>query len=164
MNMPTFKILDLLTNKGPKKWIVLQKMFCDKMSDLDSESEELLVPLKKQRINKTETIQGLYLESINRALLDFDFEKVCSISLSNINVYACLVCGKYFQGRGIHSHAYYHAINEDHHVFINLDSLKIFVLPDGYEVQNSSLNDIKVFVFEIVYHQSHFYTRTSVND
>ncbi|NXV53217.1 SNUT2 protein, partial [Uria aalge] len=26
------------------------------------------------------------------------FEKLCSISLSHINVYACLVCGKYFQG------------------------------------------------------------------
>ena len=24
--------------------------------------------------------------------------QVCSISLSNLNVYACLVCGKYFQG------------------------------------------------------------------
>lgn len=36
---------------------------------------------------------------INRNLLDFDFEKLCSVSLSNINIYACLVCGKYFQGR-----------------------------------------------------------------
>lgn len=32
-------------------------------------------------------------------MLDFDFEKVCSVSLSNLNVYACLVCGKYYQGR-----------------------------------------------------------------
>lgn len=39
-----------------------------------------------------------YLDTINRGLLDFDFEKLCSISLSKINVYACLVCGKYFQG------------------------------------------------------------------
>ena len=31
-------------------------------------------------------------------MLDFDFEKLCSVSLSHINVYACLVCGKYFQG------------------------------------------------------------------
>ena len=31
-------------------------------------------------------------------MLDFDFEKLCSVSLSNNNVYACLVCGKYFQG------------------------------------------------------------------
>lgn len=33
-----------------------------------------------------------------RSVLDFDFEKLCSISLSHINVYACLICGKYFQG------------------------------------------------------------------
>ena len=29
--------------------------------------------------------------------LDFDFEKCCSVTLSGHNVYACLVCGKYFQ-------------------------------------------------------------------
>lgn len=34
-----------------------------------------------------------------RSVLDFDFEKLCSISLSHINVYACLICGKYFQGK-----------------------------------------------------------------
>jgi U4/U6.U5 tri-snRNP-associated protein 2 len=39
-----------------------------------------------------------YLDTINRQVLDFDFEKLCSVSLSRINVYACLVCGKYFQG------------------------------------------------------------------
>jgi U4/U6.U5 tri-snRNP-associated protein 2 len=39
-----------------------------------------------------------YLDTVNRHMLDFDFEKLCSVSLSNLNVYACLVCGKYFQG------------------------------------------------------------------
>jgi hypothetical protein len=39
-----------------------------------------------------------YLDTINRQVLDFDFEKLCSVSLSHLNVYACLVCGKYFQG------------------------------------------------------------------
>ena len=38
-----------------------------------------------------------YLDTIDRGVLDFDFEKLCSISLSRINCYACLVCGKYFQ-------------------------------------------------------------------
>ncbi|RXM92903.1 S-adenosylmethionine synthase isoform type-2 [Acipenser ruthenus] len=40
-----------------------------------------------------------YLDTINRSVLDFDFEKLCSISLSHINVYACLICGKYFQDK-----------------------------------------------------------------
>jgi hypothetical protein len=40
-----------------------------------------------------------YLGTINRHVLDFDFEKLCSISLSNLRPYGCLVCGKYFQGK-----------------------------------------------------------------
>ncbi|EIW87109.1 cysteine proteinase [Coniophora puteana RWD-64-598 SS2] len=84
----------------------------------------------------------LYLDTINRAQLDFDFEKLCSVSLSNINVYGCLVCGKYFQGRGKSSYAYYHSIHEDHHVFINLETTKVYVLPDGYAVSDPSLEDI----------------------
>ena len=62
---------------------------------------------------------------VNRTALDFDFEKLCSVSLSNINVYGCLVCGKYFQGRGRNSYAYAHSIHDDHHVFINLETTKV---------------------------------------
>ncbi|ORY92339.1 hypothetical protein BCR43DRAFT_463525 [Syncephalastrum racemosum] len=87
--------------------------------------------------------RDLYLDTINRHMLDFDFEKVCSVSLSHLNVYACLVCGKYYQGRGKSSHAYFHSMHKDHHVFINLQTLKVYVLPDGYEVQDTSLDDIK---------------------
>ena len=83
-----------------------------------------------------------YLDTVKRSMLDFDFEKLCSVSLSNHNVYACLVCGKYFQGRGKSSYAYLHSIHERHHVFINLKTLKVYCLPDGYEVIDSSLNDI----------------------
>jgi U4/U6.U5 tri-snRNP-associated protein 2 len=85
----------------------------------------------------------LYLDTIDRNVLDFDFEKLCSISLSNINVYACLVCGRYFQGRGPKSHAYFHALDDGHHVFINMETQKIYVLPEGYEVKSSALDDIK---------------------
>ena len=56
--------------------------------------------MKKKKMTKR-TIDSNhcpYLDSINRSLLDFDFEKTCSVSLSNLNVYACLVCGKYFRG------------------------------------------------------------------
>jgi hypothetical protein len=84
-----------------------------------------------------------YLGTIKRHLLDFDFEKVCSISLSNSNVYACLVCGKYYQGRGKQTLAYTHSLEETHHIFINLSDQRIYTLPDGHEVVNNSLNDIK---------------------
>ncbi|CAM9221693.1 unnamed protein product [Discosporangium mesarthrocarpum] len=84
-----------------------------------------------------------YLDTINRNVLDFDFEKLCSISLSNQNVYACLVCGKYFQGRGRSTHAFTHSVQHSHHVFINLGTCRIYCLPDGYEVLDSSLEDVK---------------------
>lgn len=80
-----------------------------------------------------------YLDTINRKLLDFDFEKLCSVSLSNLNVYACLVCGKYYQGRGKNSHAYMHSLEQDHRVFINLQTEKIYCLPDGYQVGEPSV-------------------------
>ncbi|KAG9078504.1 hypothetical protein FRC06_008330, partial [Ceratobasidium sp. 370] len=84
----------------------------------------------------------LYLDTVNRANLDFDFEKVCSVSMSNQNIYGCLVCGKYFQGRGKSSHAYAHSIHEDHHVFIHLETTEVYVLPNGYQVSDPSLDDI----------------------
>jgi len=80
---------------------------------------------------------------VRRDLLDFDFEKVCSISLSNINVYACLVCGKYYQGRGKDTFAYTHSLEQEHHIFINLTDQNIYCLPDNYEIHDNSLNDIK---------------------
>ncbi|KAJ8567757.1 hypothetical protein K7X08_019965 [Anisodus acutangulus] len=83
-----------------------------------------------------------YLDAVNRQVLDFDFEKFCSVSLTNLNVYACLVCGKYYQGRGTKSHAYTHSLEAGHHVFINLQTEKVYCLPDGYEVIDPSLDDI----------------------
>ncbi|GFO38105.1 U4/u6.u5 tri-snrnp-associated protein 2 [Plakobranchus ocellatus] len=83
-----------------------------------------------------------YLDRINRSVLDFDFEKLCSVSLSHINVYACMVCGKYFQGRGNNTHAYTHSVFEGHHVFLNLMTQKFYCLPDNYQIIDSSLDDI----------------------
>ena len=84
-----------------------------------------------------------YICTIKRQLLDFDFEKVCSVSLSTLNIYCCLVCGKYYQGRGQSTHAYRHSMEEDHHLFINLNTEHIYCLPDDYEVHDTTLNDIK---------------------
>ncbi|RLN88451.1 hypothetical protein BBJ28_00008983 [Nothophytophthora sp. Chile5] len=84
-----------------------------------------------------------YLDTINHQLLDFDFEKVCSISLSDQNVYACLVCGKYFKGRGKTTHAFTHSVQSSHHVFINLQNDKIYCLPDNYEVVDNTLKPIQ---------------------
>lgn len=80
---------------------------------------------------------------MRRHLLDFDFEKVCSVSLTNVNVYGCLVCGRYFQGKGRNTHAYNHALEASHHLFINLANCVVYCLPDGNEVQDPRLEDIK---------------------
>ncbi|KAJ5542501.1 hypothetical protein N7535_004923 [Penicillium sp. DV-2018c] len=114
------------------------------LSDIDEDAPALSAP--KRQNAPMEGYGDLYLDTINREILDFDFEKLCSISLSNINVYACLVCGKYFQGRGPKSHAYYHALEVGHHVYINISTKKVYVLPEGYEVKNKSLDDIKYVV------------------
>ncbi|KAH6892280.1 hypothetical protein B0T10DRAFT_483493 [Thelonectria olida] len=112
-------------------------------SDDDFGDDEVHPVAPLRQAAPTDGYDDLYLDTIDRNVLDFDFEKLCSVSLSNINVYACLVCGKYFQGRGPKSHAYFHALDEDHHVFINLESQRVYVLPEGYEVKSRALDDIK---------------------
>lgn len=127
------------------------------IKDEDDDDEEPIIPRDKMIVK-----QCPYLDTINRHVLDFDFEKLCSVSLTRINgkqycisiyqqtfhsykfqlisVYACLVCGKYFQGRGTNTHAYTHSVAESHHVFLNLLSLRFYCLPDNYEIIDSSLD------------------------
>ncbi|KAI2828156.1 hypothetical protein CBS147321_101 [Aspergillus niger] len=115
-------------------------------SDIDADDDKPVIAAPKRQSAPMEGYSDLYLDTINREILDFDFEKLCSVSLSNINVYACLVCGKYFQGRGPKSHAYFHALEVGHHIFVNMGTKKVYVLPEGYEVKNQSLDDIKYVV------------------
>jgi U4/U6.U5 tri-snRNP-associated protein 2 len=88
--------------------------------------------------------------------------------MSNQNVYACLICGKYFQGtprsvassfmtvhpalsialhaslpllpsgRGRNTHAYMHSLEESHHVFINLQTLKVHTLAGTMRVASAA--------------------------
>jgi U4/U6.U5 tri-snRNP-associated protein 2 len=60
-----------------------------------------------------------------------------------MNVYSCLVCGKFFQGRSKDSPAYTHSVQYGHFVFINLSDLRAFCLPDSYEIIDQSLDDVK---------------------
>eukprot|EP00347_Sterkiella_histriomuscorum_P008920 403343237 len=76
-------------------------------------------------------------------MLDFDLEKQCSVTLSNLNIYSCLTCGKYYQGKGKTTQAYIHSLEQQHNVFINLQDSKVWCLPDNYEVDDAALNDIK---------------------
>lgn len=109
----------------------------------DEEDENEYIPQKIRQEGPADGYDDIYLDTIDRQVLDFDFEKLCSVSLSNLNVYACLVCGRYYQGRGPKSHAYFHSLEVGHHVYINMQTQKVYVLPEGYEVKNKSLDDIK---------------------
>jgi U4/U6.U5 tri-snRNP-associated protein 2 len=84
-----------------------------------------------------------FLDTVNRQVMDFDMPKLCSISLAKVHVYGCLVCGKFFAGRGKHTFAYTHSVQAFHHVFINLHDGRIYCLPDMYEVTDASLDDVK---------------------
>ena len=104
-----------------------------------------IIPDKDSRAKKDDSIKMRkcpYLDTIDRAKLDFDFEKLCSISLTHMNIYCCLVTGKYFQGRGKGTHAHTHALDTGCRVFLNLHTAKFYCLPDNYEVYDPSLDDI----------------------
>ena len=109
---------------------VLKRSFDE--NDSDDESPGAKIVKKQPKIEFSHHCP--YLDTIDRGVLDFDFEKLCSVSLSRINVYACLICGKYFQGRGNNTHAYTHSVSENHRVFLNLETKKFYCLPDNYEV------------------------------
>lgn len=87
-----------------------------------------------------------YLDTINRNVLDFDFDKFCSISLSQINIYACLICGKFFQGRGKNTCAFFHSLEVSHHIFMHLDNGSVWCLPEGYKLEDRSLDDIRSYL------------------
>lgn len=89
----------LIMNKwGVLKFQIKNPLFVVVMTSSDDD-EQFLQVRKRIKHNTSSVESGIYLDTVNRQMLDFDFEKVCSVSLSNLNVYACLVCGKYFQGK-----------------------------------------------------------------
>ncbi|BFZ61314.1 Ubiquitin carboxyl-terminal hydrolase 10 [Saitoella coloradoensis] len=114
--------------------------------DQKEEDEYIVAPQHRRKALQIDS--DIYLDTITPSHLDFDFQKICSISLSTQNIYCCLVCGKYFQGRGRSSHAFRHSVDADHHVFMNLSDeggLGVWVLPEGYEVKRSAgvIGDIR---------------------
>lgn len=76
----------------------------------------------------------------------FDMWQVLSRQVYNLDIFNKFKSKNSFiiLGRGIKSHAYTHSVQQGHHVYINLSTLKFYCLPDNYEVIDSSLDDIKV--------------------
>ena len=98
----------------------------------------------KRKASDLEKVSCPYLDTIQRTLLDFDFEPACSVSLERSpHIYACLVCGKYFRGKGRQTPAFIHSVEESHFVFINLAKGTFHCLPDDYEIEDPSVADIR---------------------
>jgi U4/U6.U5 tri-snRNP-associated protein 2 len=84
-----------------------KRLLDEEENEIEMEEEDLY----NYKDNNSKSIQKCpYLDTVNRQLLDFDSEKLCSVTLTNYNVYCCLVCGKYFQGRGKLTPAYTHRL------------------------------------------------------
>ncbi|SMN19103.1 similar to Saccharomyces cerevisiae YFR005C SAD1 Conserved zinc-finger domain protein involved in pre-mRNA splicing, required for assembly of U4 snRNA into the U4/U6 particle [Maudiozyma saulgeensis] len=117
---------------------------------------------KKQKQSipiQREDLQSL-LKTINRKKLDFDSEKICSASLSKLDIYGCLVCGKYFRGCKERSPAFLHSISDGHRLFVSFESTRVVILPDEIDidvnvihllddVNKKLINDIKYSVYPV---------------
>jgi U4/U6.U5 tri-snRNP-associated protein 2 len=62
--------------------------------------------------------------------------------MSSINVYACLVCGRFFQGKGKSTPAFEHSLEYEHEIYMNLETGKVYVLPDNEEIVEEGVEDI----------------------
>lgn len=119
--------------------------FGDYVPSVSSDDDELLAPSSNRKRLAEATKQRddcPYLDTIDRSRLDFDAVPICSVSLLSHNVYACLVCGRFFHGRAPSTPAYAHALHESHHVFLNLSTEAFYCLPDDYKFCHPSLHDI----------------------
>lgn len=99
---------------------------------------------KQSSADDTANTSCPYLDTLQRSLLDFDLEPACSITLeTGPHIYGCLVCGKFFRGKGRQTPAYTHAVEESHFVFVHLAKGTFHCLPDDYEIQDPSLSDVQ---------------------
>lgn len=109
----------------------------------DTDDEDLPDYLKQQIPGPTtKKHEEFFLDTIDKEMLDFDTEKLCSVSLANFNVYCCLVCGKFLQGRSRSSYAYEHAVEENHRPFMNLETKKAYILPENVELTSPKATNI----------------------
>lgn len=53
------------------------------------------------------------------------------------------MCTSCVQGRGQHTYAYTHALETGHHMFMKLADGRVYCLPEGYEVEDRSLDTIR---------------------
>lgn len=90
---------------------------------------------------------------VQRSHLNFDFDKICTVTLSHINIYCCLTCGKYLQGRDRNSPAFLHSVNTYHQLYLSFHNLQLYSLPENKIVKaqyfNETLDSIRFAAFPV---------------
>lgn len=122
---------------------------------LENEQENRDITPKSKRIKTQHAYDIVELKrNINLQKLDFELPVCCSINLSTNNIYCCLQCGNFFQGRSQHSPAFQHSITSrtnttQHNLFVNLQTTEFFWLPQNIkvnldEIDNDSLKALLI--------------------
>ena len=136
----------------------------------DSEDSDLSVK-KKQRTSSSSELSSedlhQLIQTINNKKLDFDSERICSITLSKLNIYGCLTCGKFFKGYRERSPAFLHSINENHRLFVSLNNIrnnKVIILPDEIEINDtkSLLSPDKKLIQDIIFATNPIYDKNFI--
>lgn len=81
--------------------------------------------------------------AVNLKNLNFDRERICSVTLSSANLFMCLTCGEIFQGQSNNTPAFNHSVDFasdgdesmlQHRIFIALHNFYIYQMPEMQEL------------------------------
>lgn len=109
----------------------------------DDEFDDLEDSIQLESARPKEMNSDMYLDTINRRVLNFDLPLACNSSLATTNIHICLVCNRYLQGASINSPAYMHAVDSNHHIFLNTQTLKFIVLPEQLELSKEKTDGLR---------------------
>lgn len=138
-----------MVNEGIKKQkreIVINEAVNEEKGDEFDDLEDF-VEIEKNQVKFTDS--DMYLDTINRKILNFDLPLICSVSLATTNIHICLVCNKYLQGASESSPAYAHAADTNHHIFLNTSTSKFIILPEQLILSDNmtyELHDIQLLL------------------
>lgn len=125
----------------------VKKVTINEGEDDEFDDLEDFVQLEKNHVKYTD--DDMYLDTINRKILNFDLPLICCVSLATTNIHICLVCNKYLQGASESSPAYAHAVDTNHHIFLNTSTSKFIILPEQLILSDKltpELHDIQLLL------------------
>lgn len=107
------------------------------------EFDDLEDTVRTETVGLKYTDSDIYLDTVNRKVLNFDMPLICSVSLATTNIHICLVCNRYLQGASLSSPAFTHAVDTNHHVYINTQTSKFIILPEQLVLSENRSKDLR---------------------